>query len=137
MSIKSSLAQRISILIKFFIFLILIPIISFTIVPKNLNASNEFIDITAEAAIIMDYDSGKILWEKNSSEKLYPASTTKIMTGIVAIENITNLNEIVKISRNASGTNSSFFPFKRGDRISIMDLLKAALRNSNNNAAIA
>lgn len=137
MSIKRSLAQRRSILIKFFIFLILIPIISFTIVPKHLNASNEFIDITAEAAIIMDYDSGKILWEKNSSEKLYPASTTKIMTGILAIENITNLNEIVKISRNASGTNSSFFPFKRGDRISIMDLLKAALINSNNNAAIA
>lgn len=137
MSIKRTLAQRTSILIKFFIFLILIPIISFTIVPKHLNASNEFIDITAEAAIIMDYDSGKILWEKNSSEKLYPASTTKIMTGIVAIENITNLNEIVKISRNASGKNSSFFPFKRGDRISIMDLLKAALINSNNNATIA
>ena len=137
MSIKRSLAQRRSILIKFFIFLILIPIISFTIVPKHLNASNEFIDITAEAAIIMDYDSGKILWEKNSSEKLYPASTTKIMTGIVAIENVANLNEIVKIPRNASGTNSSFFPFKIGDRISIMDLLKAALINSNNNATIA
>ena len=137
MSSKRPLAQRTSILIKFFIFLILISIISFTIVPKHLNASNEFIDITAEAAIIMDYDSGKILWEKNSSEKLYPASTTKIMTGIVAIENITNLNEIVKISRNASGTNSSFFPFRRGDRISIMDLLKAALINSNNNATIA
>jgi len=137
MSIKSSLAQRTSILIKFFIFLILIPIISFTIIPQHLNASDEFIDITAEAAIIMDYDSGKILWEKNSSEKLYPASTTKIMTGILAIENVANLNEIVKISRNASGTNSSFFPFKRGDRISIMDLLKAALINSNNNAAIA
>ncbi|MBU4293832.1 MAG: D-alanyl-D-alanine carboxypeptidase [Actinobacteria bacterium] len=137
MSIKRSISQRTSILLKFFIFLILIPIISFTIVPKHLNASNEFIDITAEAAIIMDYDSGKILWEKNSSEKLYPASTTKIMTGIVAIENIANLNEIVKISSNASGKNSSFFPFKRGDRISIMDLLKAALINSNNNATIA
>ena len=137
MSIKRSLAQRTSNLIKIFIFLILIPIISFTIVPKYLDASNEFIDITAEAAIIMDYDSGKILWEKNSSEKLYPASTTKIMTGIVAIENVADLNEIVKIPRNASGTNSSFFPFKIGDRISIMDLLKAALINSNNNATIA
>jgi len=138
MSIKRLSAQRKpSILIKLFIFLILILIISFTSVPKHLNASNEFIDITAEAAIIMDYDSGKILWEKNSSEKLYPASITKIMTGIVAIENVANLNEIVKIPRNASGTNSSFFPFKTGDRISIMDLLKAALINSNNNATIA
>jgi len=137
MNIKRLPVRPISILIKFFIFLILVPTISFTIVTKHLNASNEFIDITAEAAIIMDYDSGKILWEKNSREMLYPASTTKMMTGIIAIENITDLNEIVKISRNASGTNSSFFPFKIGDRISVMDLLKAALINSNNNATIA
>jgi serine-type D-Ala-D-Ala carboxypeptidase (penicillin-binding protein 5/6) len=137
MSIKRSHARCTSILIKFFVFLILIPIIGFTIYPKHLNASNEFIDITADAAIIMEYDSGKILWEKNSNEKLYPASTTKIMTGIVAIENVADLNEIVIISRNASGTNSSFFPFKIGDRISMMDLLKAALINSNNNATIA
>jgi len=137
MSIKKSLVRYISILFKFFIFLILISIITFISVPRHLDASNEFIDITAEAAITIDYDSGKILWEKNSSEKLYPASTTKIMTGIVAIENITNLNEIVKISKNASGTNSSFFSFRTGDEISIMDLLKAALINSNNNATIA
>jgi serine-type D-Ala-D-Ala carboxypeptidase (penicillin-binding protein 5/6) len=137
MSIKSLLSRRISILIKFLVFLILITTLNLVSIPKQLNASNEFIDITAEAAIIMDYDSGKILWEKNSNEKLYPASTTKILTGIVAIENITNFNEITKISRNASGTNSSFFPFKTGDRISIMDLLKAALINSNNNATIA
>ncbi len=137
MSIKRLRSQTTSFLFKLLIFLILIPILCFTIVPKQLAAANEFIDITAEAAIIMEYDSGKILWEKNSGEKLYPASTTKMMTGIVAIENATNLNEIVKISRNASGTNSSFFPFKTGDRISIMDLLKAALINSNNNATIA
>jgi len=137
MSIKSSFSRRILILLKIFIISILISIISFTIIPKHLYASNDTIDITAEAAIVMDYDSGKILWEKNSSEKLYPASTTKMMTGIVAIENVNNLNEIVKISKNASGTNSSFFPFKIGDRISILDLLKAALINSNNNATIA
>ncbi|MCL5073399.1 MAG: D-alanyl-D-alanine carboxypeptidase [Actinobacteria bacterium] len=138
MSIKRLLLRYASVLIKFLIFLILIPIINFTIVPKYIHAaSNDFIDITAEAAIIMEYDSGKILWEKNSNEKLYPASITKIMTGIVAIENVTDLNEIAIISRNAAGKNSSFFSFKKGDKISIMDLLKAALINSNNNATIA
>lgn len=137
MSIKRSPAWYKSFLLKFFIFLILIPIITFLIAPKHLNASNEFIDITAEAAIIMDYDTGKVLWEKNSEERLYPASTTKILTAIVAIENSANLNEIVKIPKNASGTNSSFFPFRTGDKISLMDLLKAALINSNNNATIA
>src|SRR4030042_6057364 len=137
MSSKILPVQHLKTLFKFLSVFILIFIISFLIIPKYINADDEFIDITAEAAIIMEYDSGKILWEKNSNEKLYPASTTKILTGIVAIENVTNLNEIVKISRNASGTNSSFFPFKKGDKISIMDLLKAALINSNNNATIA
>ncbi len=94
-------------------------------------------DVTAEAAIIMEYDTGRILWEKNSSEKLFPASTTKIMTGIIAIQEVKNLYDKTTISKNASGFNSSFFSFKTGDVISIMDLLKAALINSNNNATIA
>ena len=94
-------------------------------------------DVTAEAAIIMDYDTGRIFWQKNADEKLFPASTTKMMTGIVAIERIKDLNEIVRISRNASGTNNSFFALKTGDEISLLDLLKAALINSHNNATIA
>ena len=78
-----------------------------------------------------------LLWEKNSSEKLFPASTTKMMTGIIAIEEVKNLYDKTIISKNASGFNNSFFPFKTGDEITIMDLLKAALINSNNNATIA
>ena len=95
------------------------------------------INISADAAVIMDYDSGKILWEKNYNKRLYPASTTKMLTAIVAIENIKNFNEIVTISKNAAGRNNSFFAFNKGDKISILDLLKAALINSNNNATIA
>jgi D-alanyl-D-alanine carboxypeptidase (penicillin-binding protein 5/6) len=94
-------------------------------------------DISAESAIIIEYDTGRILWEKNSSEKLFPASTTKMMTGIIAIEEVNNLYDKTTISKNASGTNNSFFPFKIGDEITLMDLLKAALINSNNNATIA
>ncbi|MCL4378614.1 MAG: D-alanyl-D-alanine carboxypeptidase [Actinobacteria bacterium] len=95
------------------------------------------INLTADAALIMNYDTGRILWEKNSDKKLYPASTTKLLTAIVARENIKNLDEIITISKNASGRNNSFFSFKRGDKISLRDLMKAALINSNNNATIA
>ncbi|MBM3713104.1 MAG: D-alanyl-D-alanine carboxypeptidase, partial [Actinobacteria bacterium] len=99
--------------------------------------TQDFIDITAESAVVMDYDTKRILWEKNSDEKFYPASTTKMLTAIVAIENIPNLNETVSISKSASGRNSSFFEFKTGDKITLLDLLKAALIISHNNATIA
>ena len=69
-------------------------------------------DISAESAIIVEYDTGRILWEKNSSEKLFPASTTKMMTGIIAIEEVKNLYDKTIISKNASGFNNSFFPFQ-------------------------
>jgi D-alanyl-D-alanine carboxypeptidase (penicillin-binding protein 5/6) len=101
------------------------------------NIGGDTPDVSAEAAIIMEYETGRILWEKNSSEKLFPASITKMMTGIIAIEEVKNLYDKTRISENASGFNNSFFSFKIGDEITIMDLLKAALINSNNNATIA
>jgi len=97
----------------------------------------DFIDITAESAIVMDYDTKRILWEKNSDRLMYPASTTKMLSAIVAIENIPDINETVIISKNASGRNNSFFAFKTGDEITLLDLLKAALIFSHNNATIA
>lgn len=95
------------------------------------------IDIVAESAVIVDYETGDILWGKNSSKLMYPASTTKMLSSIVAIENIDNFEEIIKISKNASGRNHSAFRFRTGDKISLRDLLKAALIISHNNASIA
>ena len=95
------------------------------------------INIDAESALILDYDTGDILWEKNSDEPMYPASTTKMLTSIVAMENIDDFNEIIEIPKNASGRNHSAFRFRTGDMISLMDLLKAALICSHNNATIA
>ncbi|MCE5330397.1 D-alanyl-D-alanine carboxypeptidase [bacterium] len=104
---------------------------NYRIVPSNQ------IDTVATSAIIQDYNSGKIFWEKNPDKLMYPASTTKIITAIIAIENIKDLNQKVKISKNASGSNNSRISFKKGDEITLMDLLKAALIESTNNAAVA
>ncbi len=93
--------------------------------------------ITAESALIMDYKTGEIFWEKNSSRPMYPASLTKMLTVIVALENIRDLNEEISISKNAAGRNSSAFTFKKGEKISLKDLIKAALIVSHNNATIA
>jgi len=98
---------------------------------------NDEIDIVAESAVIVNYETGDILWEKNSSKLMYPASTTKMLSSIVAIENIKNFDEITEISKNASGKNHSAFKFITGDKISLIDLLKAALISSHNNAPVA
>lgn len=98
---------------------------------------NDKIDIVAESAVIVNYETGDILWEKNSSKLMYPASTTKMLSSIVAIENIKNFDEITEISKNASGKNHSAFRFRTGDKISLIDLLKAALISSHNNAPVA
>ncbi|MDD5659819.1 MAG: D-alanyl-D-alanine carboxypeptidase [Actinomycetota bacterium] len=95
------------------------------------------IDTVATSAIVQDYNTGKIYWEKNPDELMYPASTTKIITAIIAIENIEDLNQKIQISKNASGSNNSRLSFKRGDKITLMDLLKAALIESTNNATVA
>jgi len=107
------------------------------IVSLDIAKDDEDIDISADSAVIINYETGDILWEKNSSASMYPASLTKMLSSVVAIENIDNIEEIVEISDNAAGRNHSAFAFRAGDKISFIDLLKAALISSHNNAAIA
>ncbi|MDZ7838425.1 MAG: D-alanyl-D-alanine carboxypeptidase [Actinomycetota bacterium] len=76
----------------------------------------------AQSAIVIDSDNDQVLWSKNADEKMYPASTTKLMTAIVVLENIKDLDEIVTISKNASGRLWSKFAFQTGDRVSARDL---------------
>jgi len=95
------------------------------------------INIEAQNAILMDYGTGNILWEKQSKESVYPASITKIMTGILAIENIEDLSQIILIPESAAGVNHSVFWFSKDDTITLLDLLKASLIGSHNNATIA
>jgi len=129
----------------FLLFLIFFLLNSFFILfnPDNIYCGSDTakyngdINITAESAVVIDYDTGEILWEKNSSRQIYPASLTKMLSSIVAIENIDNLEEIVEIPKDASGRNHSSFTFTTGDKISLIDLLKAALISSHNNASIA
>ena len=59
--------------------------------------SNNKPSIESEAALLIDNKTGKILYEKNASKKMYPASTTKIMTAILTLENC-NLNDIITAS---------------------------------------
>ncbi len=92
--------------------------------------------INSRAAIVIDRNTKKILYGKNETSKRAMASTTKIMTAMVVIQN-TNLNNIVEISKKAAGTGGSRLKIKAGDKISVKDLLYGLLLRSGNDAAVA
>ena len=99
------------------------------------NADKE-IKVNSRSAIIYDRKSKKIIWGKQENTKCPMASTTKIMTAIIVLEN-TNLNEIVTVSKKAGGTGGSRLGLKAGDRVSVNDLLYGLLLVSGNDSAVA
>lgn len=92
--------------------------------------------IEADAAIIVDFDSGEVLYKKNASKKLQIASITKLMTVLVAFEE-GNLDDVVTVSGEAARTEGSKVWLYSGERITLRNLLKAALIHSGNDAAVA
>lgn len=97
---------------------------------------NTELALYSNAAILIDSHTGKTLYEKNANEKLYPASTTKILTAIIAIENC-DLNATTTVSKTAvlsvpPGYSSSYL--SEGEVISIKDLLTVLLVHSANDA---
>ncbi|MCF7836253.1 serine hydrolase [Candidatus Gracilibacteria bacterium] len=92
--------------------------------------------IAAKAAIIIDIDSGKVLFEKNSAKRLPIASLTKLMTAVVARENY-ELDDFVIVSQNASQQPAAKIWLQIGEKLLVKDLLKAVLIESANDAATA
>ena len=102
------------------------------------------IEVDANYVILQDHLSGKILYEKNADDKIYPASMTKIMTSIVTFDLLkkgeTSLDEMITISEKAwrlsqSGYSSMFIMLN--DQVSVEDLLKGIIIISGNDACVA
>lgn len=91
--------------------------------------------LNARSAIILDRTSKKILYGKNEYRKVKMASTTKIMTAIVILENC-DLSQTVQVSKKAAGTGGSRLGLKANDKITINDLLYGLLLCSGNDAAV-
>ena len=119
----------------------IITILSTLIIVNNANAK---FDIKASTAILQDYSSGEILFEKDADREIYPASMTKIMTSIIAFELIEkgdlSLDDKFIISENAwrlsqSGYSSMFIMVN--DEVSVENLLKGIIIASGNDACVA
>lgn len=85
--------------------------------------------INAKASIIYDRTTKEVIWGKNETDKRAMASTTKIMTAIVVLEN-SNLSDVVTISKKAAGTGGSRLKITAGDKISVNDLLYGLMLRS-------
>ncbi|OPZ83410.1 MAG: D-alanyl-D-alanine carboxypeptidase DacF precursor [bacterium ADurb.Bin429] len=93
--------------------------------------------VSAKAAILMDRQTGLVLWEKNADWRLPMASTTKIMTAMVILDHGGDrLDETVTVSQRADDVEGSSL-FGAGDTLTLRDLLKGALIRSSNEATIA
>lgn len=116
------------------IFVIIILIYS---IPSFAHNNDKTISIGAESAILIDSLSGKVLYGKNENEKKYPASTTKILTAIIVIENC-NLDDKVIASYNAISSVPSGYSvasLQIGEELTIEQLLQLLLIHSANDAA--
>jgi len=120
--------------------LFLVLFVSFILV----ESSQANLDIKARTAILLDYHSNEILFEKDADRKIFPASMTKIMTSIIAFDLIKNgdlkLSDKFIVSENAwrlsqAGYSSMFIMV--GDEISVENLLKGIIISSGNDACIA
>ena len=110
---------------------------------SNINSYNTTVNSNipstySPACILMDQNSGKILYSKNANTKMYPASTTKIMTAILTLENC-NLDEVATASHNAVYSipySYSVATIQEGEELTIEQLLNVLLIPSANDAAV-
>lgn len=99
--------------------------------PVNLNKS-KLPEFSAEGIVVVDVNSAVTVYQKNETKSFYPASTTKLMTGLVTVENY-GLKEILKVpDMHFSGSNMGLKP---KEKVDVNNLLHGLLINSGNDAA--
>ena len=103
---------------------------------KPVPANDKLPNMTATSAIVIEAKTGHIIYQRDANKKMFPASTTKMMTLITALES-GNLNDIVTVSKNASGAEGSTLWLEVGDKVPLGDLLSGIMMVSGNDAAIA
>lgn len=92
--------------------------------------------IRAGAAVLIEARSGTVLFAKNGEMRRAPASTTKMLTAIVALEK-GRLNQVIKVSKKAAATGGSSIWLKSGDRLTLGELLEGTMLRSGNDGSVA
>ena len=97
--------------------------------------------ISASQAILVEAETGEVLYERNARERAYPASTTKIMTALLVLETLERydspIDQVVTVPREAEGVEGSSLYLKAGEKIRLEDLLYGLMLQSGNDSAVA
>lgn len=88
--------------------------------------SKEFIDINVPSAIVIDFETGRVLFAKNADERRPMASLTKIMTSILLVENC-DMDELIEVPGEATWIGGSEVGLKKGDKVTARSLLYGML----------
>ncbi len=94
-------------------------------------------NISANSACLIEAESGRVLYSKNPSKRMPMASTTKVMTAIIALESGISLNTQIKVPKEAAGIEGSSVYLKQGESVTFEMLLYALMLSSANDAAVA
>ncbi len=121
-------------LLTFFITILLV--LTTSVLPAYADNDYKLSEISADGIVLMDANTGQILYSKNPDAQYPPASTTKIMTALLALENC-NLDEIVKVGEKPPFADGSKIYINNGEKIALQDLMYALLLASANDSAEA
>lgn len=102
--------------------------------PISVFADSKDVSISSPNSVVLDYETGKVLYEKNGNKKIYPASTTKIWTAYLVIKNVENLDDPIEIDKDLAVDGSSMY-LKREEIFTVKELLQGLLIHSSNDAA--
>lgn len=109
--------------------------------PIKINAEEIQLAQNAGSAILIEFETGEIIFEKNAHEKLHPASMTKIMSMLIIMEHIDkgliSWDDIVTVSANASGMGGSQILLETNEKMAVRDLFKGIAVASGNDAVVA
>ena len=126
---------------KFFYISLVICVFFFSLSPIAFANENTLPEVSSPSALLMDYASGKIIFEKNPDEKLPLASVTKIMTMLLAMEEIEKgtmkYDDIITASAHAKSYGGSTIFLEEGEQMTVRDILKGIAVASGNDAAVA
>ncbi|MBN8233807.1 D-alanyl-D-alanine carboxypeptidase [Halobacillus kuroshimensis] len=109
---------------------------NFSITPVYGETKPDSPDILSESAIVMEANTGKVIYEKDADREMYPASLTKIATAIYALEN-GDPEDQVTVSEEARNTGGSSVFLMEGEQVSLKKLVQGLLINSGNDAGTA
>ena len=121
---------------KILISLMILGITFFTLLPSQ-NITKVNAENFCKASVVVESSSKRVLSEKNKDEKLPMASTTKIMTALVTLENAKNLDEIIKIDDRAVGIEGTSIYLRKGEEMTVRELLFGLMLPSGNDASLA